>query len=79
MTCNVILFRLFLWKNENKFLTRSPQRNIDLLTCGILSTRIAMVDNAPLFKVFDEESNIMQRLSELFYEEFFFLIYFRDK
>ena len=32
-----------------------------------------------LFKVSDEESNIKQRLSELFYGEFFFLIYFRNK
>ena len=52
---------------------------IDLLTCVVQSTRIVMVDNAPLFRVFDEESNITQRTSELFGENFFFLIYFPDK
>ena len=31
---------------------------IDLLTCGAQSTRIAIVGNAPLFRLFDEESNI---------------------
>ena len=38
---------------------------IDLITCGVRSTRIVMVDNAPLFRVFDEECNTTRRLSEL--------------
>ena len=39
---------------------------IDLLTCGVQSTLIAMFDSVPLFRVFNEESNITQRLSEFF-------------
>ena len=39
-----------------------PDRSI----YGVQSTRIAMVDNATLFRVFDEECYITRRLSELF-------------
>ena len=42
------------------------------------STQIAMVENDPLFRVFDEDSNIKQRLSEFFVENYF-LIYFVNK
>ena len=28
---------------------------IDLLTCGLQSTHIAIIDNSSLFRVFDEE------------------------
>ena len=47
---------------------------IDMLTCGVQSTRIAMVDNAPLFRVFDEECNITQRLSFDFLYLFYILL-----
>ena len=49
-----------------------------LLDYGIHHTLIAMVDNAPLFRVSYEEYNITQRLCELFCGHFF-MIYFPDK
>ena len=51
---------------------------LDLLTSRVQSTRNAMIDNASLFRVFNEEWNITQLLSEFFRRKPF-LIYFLDK
>ena len=54
---------------------------IDLLTSGVQSTRISMVDNAPHFRVFDVEltkhSDFVNYLCEKLFSDLF--SYFLDK